>query len=216
MVNDKEYDALLIATEIIYHEITDPRDGKVYNTIDIGDQTWFAENLNYWGEDGNLGQCNDLYDSNCEEYGRYYDWHDAKEACPPGWRLPSDDDWKQLERFLGMPEDEVNQEYGDRGANQKLGSILKNCTGWGTDGNGVDANGINSIGFSALPAGEIRSESSGNLYLGYGYEASFWTSSGYSSQYPTCLFRAVGKSFDGILYDGEMNHHDMPVRCVKE
>ncbi len=216
MVEDKDYEALLVATEIIYHEITDPRDGKVYKTIDVGSQTWFAENVNYWGEDGTLGGCNERYDNNCELYGRYYSFYEAPEACPPGWHLPSDDDWKQFERFLGMPEDEVNTAYGNRGADQKLGSILKNCSGWGTDGNGNDANGINSIGFSAIPAGEIRYESSGEIYIGYGYEATFWTSLGYGSQYPDCVFREVGKHYEGILYDETMSHHAMPVRCVKD
>ncbi len=211
MVDDKDYEVLLIATEIIYHEITDPRDGKVYNTIDVGNQTWFAENLNYWGEDGNLGQCNDYYDNNCEVYGRYYDFSDAKgDACPPGWHLPSDNEWKQLELFLGMPEDEVDLQDYNRGSNQLLGSVLKNCSGWGDD-----RDGINSIGFGAIPGGQIRYESAGNIYLGYGQRANFWTSDGSFSQYPTCIFRSMG-SYDGISRDEQMYHHAMPVRCVKD
>jgi uncharacterized protein (TIGR02145 family) len=214
MVENKDYNALLIATEIIYHEITDSRDGRVYKTIDIGNQTWFAENLDYKGEDGHLGQYNTTYDPNGDVYGRYYDFGDAKEACPPGWHLSSDDEWKQLEMFLGMSQQEADDWY-ERGADKKLGEMLKNCNGWEDQTYGTDYNGINSLGFGALPGGNIRYESSGNLYLGFGREAMFWTSNGSYSQYPDCIYRSVGR-FDGILRDDQMFHHAMSVRCVKD
>jgi uncharacterized protein (TIGR02145 family) len=34
--------------------------------------------------------------------GYYYTWDAAMNVCRSGWRLPSDDDWKELERHVGM------------------------------------------------------------------------------------------------------------------
>ncbi|MCL2100495.1 MAG: hypothetical protein FWH22_02140 [Fibromonadales bacterium] len=82
-----------------YDIIADSRDGKTYKIIDIGDEIWMAENLNYYIE-GSV--CYNFYKENCEKYGRLYKWEMAKEACPAGWHLPSDEEWTELENFVGL------------------------------------------------------------------------------------------------------------------
>ena len=67
----------------------DPRDGQMYQTIQIGDQIWMAENMNWSG----AGSCYDNEPQNCDEYGRLYTHSEAENVCPPGWHLPTTYEW---------------------------------------------------------------------------------------------------------------------------
>jgi uncharacterized protein (TIGR02145 family) len=74
---------------------TDKRDGKVYKTVQIGDQTWMAENLAF--NTGGKG----LWKKNVDKYGYLYNWETAKYACPSGWHLPSKTDFETLLNNVG-------------------------------------------------------------------------------------------------------------------
>ena len=67
----------LMNPEISYGELTDARDGQVYRTVEIGDQIWMAENLNYaymvkTQELDSSSFCYGNKIENCEKYGRLY------------------------------------------------------------------------------------------------------------------------------------------------
>jgi uncharacterized protein (TIGR02145 family) len=80
-------------------KITDNRDGKSYPIVKVGNQTWMAENLAFKPLSGSC--CYDNDDFKCQLFGRLYTWSSAKEACPEGWHLPSDKEWKTLFSFVG-------------------------------------------------------------------------------------------------------------------
>ncbi len=147
-------------------QMTDQRDGQTYSTIRINSQTWLAENLNYKNEGSYYYENNSR---NANFYGRLYTWDAAKNSCPEGWHLPSDEEWKVLEMYLGMPQ-RIADESDWRGSDQ--GTQL------GTKG---------SIGFNVMMSGYRNID--GN-YHDLGQIATFWTSSEHSKNY------AWGRGFE--------------------
>lgn len=79
----------------------DSRDGKSYNTVQIGDQIWMTENLNYAFIDS---WCYLEMEGLCEETGRLYTYDAARKACPMGWRLPQKEDWDKAIKGNFAPE----------------------------------------------------------------------------------------------------------------
>jgi len=179
---------------------TDPRDGQVYATVTIGDQVWMAENLNFeiansWYYDNDP--------ANGDIYGRLYTWDAAMMACPEGWHLPSDEEWKTLEMNLGMSQGEADATDW-RGIDQ--GDQMKAMDGWVLLGNGS-----NSSGFTALPAGY---RNMAMAYNNLGEIAIFWSSTenmGLFAWQRTLLFASPQvMRFYGIKASGQS------VRCVKD
>ncbi|MCX5841353.1 MAG: fibrobacter succinogenes major paralogous domain-containing protein, partial [Deltaproteobacteria bacterium] len=102
---------------------------------------------------------------NYKTYGVLYNWQAAKTACPPGWRLPTDQEWKNLEVLLGMDLSESDKDYfRNSGA---VGKLMKSTSAWEMNGNGT-----NDSHFNALPGGY-----SDYYFSELGYSASFWSSS---------------------------------------
>lgn len=213
--------------------ITDSRDGQIYKIVEIGSQTWFAENLaylpavspsstnyafsfpyyyvsGYEGYDVNTAKETDNYSI----FGVLYNWNAAMNgvsssstipsnvqgACPDGWHMPSDAEWKQLEMFIGMSQFDADKiDY--RGTNE--GEKLKSKSGWYYNGNGTDI-----YNFRVLPGGDM----SPNNFLGY--VGLFWTSTEINTT--NAWYRMFGCDNKGIYR--RSNHHKgqyHSVRCVK-
>lgn len=140
--------------------------GQTYNTVQIGGQCWMKENMN-WATGNSYCYNYDL--ANCAVYGRLYTWSTALNVCPPGWHLPSDNDWKILEgeadSQYDYPDPEWNQD-GSRGYDAGINLIAEN--GWG-----INIHGTDLYGLSVLPGG--HRDASGQFSL-LGIWAPLWTS----------------------------------------
>jgi uncharacterized protein (TIGR02145 family) len=79
---------------------TDPRDGKTYPTVLIGNQTWMAANLAYKPENGKYWAYA-KEQSNVDKYGYLYNWETSKNVCPTGWHLPSKEEFEALVQTIG-------------------------------------------------------------------------------------------------------------------
>ncbi len=178
-------------------------EGKVYNTIQIGNQCWLRENLdiglmiplNQSQSNNNIIEkyCYNNDPSNCTTFGGLYQWNEAmaystsdktKGICPEGWHIPSRTDFEILANTVSN-----NANY------------LKNV-GQGS--------GTNISGFSGLFAG-FRDK--GVYYYGLGSDAAFWTSPEYDL-YNACNIGLVSSS-NTIYYTNNSKDYGMSIRCIK-
>ena len=177
------------------------RDGNSYRTVKIGSQTWMAENLKVRTEGS---WCYGDKESNCQKYGRLYNWDAAKAACPAGWHLPSKGEYEILLKSVGGTQDkEKVYRWND------AGKKLKSTNGW-EEYKGKSGNGDDAFGFSALPAGG-RDYDGG--YFDEGYYAGFWSSTEYDSgiAYGMHLYYDVKADLDL-----NFKYFVFSVRCLKD
>jgi uncharacterized protein (TIGR02145 family) len=78
----------------VYQSITDTRDGKRYEIIEIEGLKWFRDNLQF---ETDLSYCpNFSNDGDCKD-GNFYAYTEIDKICPVGWRIPTD---KEFEAYL--------------------------------------------------------------------------------------------------------------------
>jgi uncharacterized protein (TIGR02145 family) len=202
--------------------------GQDYGTVRIGDQCWMSENLNYdngctagtW-TDGTYTSCAYNTTATADEYGLLYQWQAAVDACPDGWHLPSDDEWKILEGQLGMSVSDVDvagwRYSGNVGAKLKGGDggseawdiICANSANW--------YNGMNQshlcyqTGFEALPGRYINTSGTSNAV---GPLTLFWSSSIGTST--TAWFRHLAHDHSGVRRVTDDRADGFSVRCLRD
>jgi len=200
-------------------------EAQTYHTIQINSQCWLRENLNVGTRIPVSDQMTDngiiekyCYDDNpdyCLLYGGLYQWNEAMQystqqgtegICPPGWHIPTDEEWKVLEGT-------VDSEYGigetawDWLANRgyDAGKNLKSTSGWHNNGNGTDL-----FGFTALPGGR-------SSYNGYFYDLlynSFWWTSTVESSTTEFTRELSWGSPGSTRYRGEYRN-GFSIRCIQ-
>jgi uncharacterized protein (TIGR02145 family) len=221
---DPELGCLHISVFSCGNPFTDSRDGQTYETVQIGNQCWMAENLNIGTMvNGNQSMSNDgviekycQYNNadNCDIYGGLYQWNEMMEysstqnsqgICPSDWHVPSDDEWKILEGTVDSQYpvgDPIWNTTNFRGFD--VGKNLRSTTGW------YQNSGTDLYGFNALPGGAHYSG-----YFNYlSYQAYFWTSSEYYSG--DGWDRSLKYFVSGASRDAWPGTFGYSVRCVKD
>ncbi|TFH26812.1 MAG: hypothetical protein E4H10_05910 [Bacteroidia bacterium] len=215
--------------ELTYDSIQDI-DGNSYKTIVIGSQEWMAENLKTtrfndgasiplitvnpsWNQPLTSGYS--WYENNeavfKDIYGAYYNWFavNTSKVCPSGWHVPSDEEWKVMEMFLGLTQEEADN-IGYRGTTE--GEKLKESGTY----NWVQESltGSNLIGFTGLPGGSGE----GNImapFGGEGYIGLWWTATELSpdpNSYAWCRWVFWDASWIGLSEISKRGF--LNVRCV--
>ena len=218
--------------DIDYGTMTDERDGKVYRTVKIGDQTWMAENLNYYDstdlsvkkKSWCFGKKDNGDSTTCDVAGRLYTWAaaidsvklanvvDNPQECGYGKECDSTST-RSVTLIQGVCPDgwhlpsktEWNALFTAVGGESTAGEVLKSQSGWYNNGNGTDA-----FGFSALPAGGRNGDGEGYNEGDYAY---FWSSTELNSNYAYDVHLGYGGEDAGLLYN--IKNNGFSVRCVK-
>ena len=225
----------------------DKRDGEVYayvtiDNVPVGNQivtqTWMAQNLNY---DAPGSKCYDDEKSNCEIYGRLYNWETAMELsgcktgtacasliqplhhrgiCPEGWHIPFG---ASLPNNGGTASGWTalrNYIAGIQGGrNNQIGDALKAKSDlWSTNTSTDD------YGFSALPAGyydsnPITTPPSNPGYYHIGTRARWWmasyTASSFGAAYQEVnLYKNLSENSPSLSSD--ITGPLYSVRCMKD
>ena len=155
---------------------TDSRDGRKYRAVEVGGRRWMAENLGYQPQSGK-SWCYDDDSSNCDKYGKLYDWETATAVCPAGWHLPTRVEWGELGQAAGG---ERKTFYNGTVDWYGAGGKLKSKAGW------IKDNGSDNYGFSALPGGEWCDPGVGFTHIGY--LGKWWTASERETSKVYCLY----------------------------
>ena len=206
-------------------------DGNTYQTVKIGDQWWIAENLkvthycngdaipnvtgsSYWYNLTSGAYCNyNDDDNNSATYGSLYNWYavnDSRSIAPEGWHVPSDEEWKTLEIYLGMSNSDINNRGWRRGTNEG-GKLKEAGTAHWTSPN-TSAN--NKSGFSALPSGNRYIAINNSEYNDIHELAGFWSSTEYESL--LALYRGLSHIRSEIFRHAGFKSFGFSVRCVRD
>ena len=181
--------------------------GYDYETVLIGEQCWFAENVRYLpsvspadlgSEDDGLPHAyvtgysgTDIYEAASTEnhltYGALYNFAAVIQwqLCPSGWHVPSDGDWASS---LDAPNWNATE--------------LRSLT-W---------NGTNQSGFNALPGG-FRDAGG---FFNESYGADFWTSTEFDASFAERRYiLTTSEALEGTN-DPRWKSHAFSVRCMKD
>jgi uncharacterized protein (TIGR02145 family) len=152
---------------------------------------WTVENLNVATVPS---YCYDDAEQNCRRYGRLYTWESAQRGCRSlgeGWRLPTEDDWRQLARQYGGTSDSSE----DRGKGAYTALLLGGQSGF-------DA----VLGGGRSAAGEYARIAAHGFY---------WTAS--ESDAEAAWFYNFGKGGPALHRQREGEKEDaFSVRCVRD
>jgi len=147
-------------------------------------------------------ECNELSDGWCyynndtsllSEYGVLYQWEAAKRVCPPGWHLPSEEEWLELKQYLSKD-----------GAS---GIKLKSKNIWPQSSDAAS----NESGFSAKPGGYCYQK---GVFMSHGNEGWWWTATSKDSD--IVVMTLDSQSYGLNTSSTADKNAGCSVRCVKD
>lgn len=217
--------------KIDYGTLTDARDGHKYKTVQIGNQTWMAENLKYVDTlkmdcsriDGYRwcanATCLDEQNKTCDVVGVLYTWAAAVDSarlvsesvnpekccfCDAKCSVPAKVQGVCPDGWHLPSDDEWNTLFVSVGGVDVAGQALKARIGWGKEDN------LDAYGFSALPTGLVHMS-----HVLLENTAFFWSASDSNHFYAHNVMVSPANSSVSILKYTE-KHEYLTVRCVKD
>jgi len=187
-----------VESTVVEGTFKDTRDGQEYGFVVLKDgKKWMSENLNF---DSKGSYCYDHQETSCDKYGRLYDWEIAQSACPPGWHLPSEDEWWEMTKHYGKafngnaPDDKENNAYAGAGKSAYKALI-----------NGGDAK------FNALLGGAML----GKGFVELNKHGDYWTSTLGTAE-TTAWVYVFSKKEELVSRNFTFNTMDFSCRCVAD
>ena len=207
-----------------YGSMTDVQ-GNTYKTVKIGNQWWMAENLkvtvfndktpinaiaenaadSIWENTSKAAFC--IYDTTL---GALYNWNvinNIKIVAPKGWHIPSDDEWKTLEKTLGMESAEL-EKTAWRGKEEADKLLAKYKAPTESE---LYAFGTNESGFSALFAGCRLFSGAINQEKNTAF---WWTST--PSTGNEAWYRYIDAKQKKIFRQHTYTNYGFSIRCIKD
>lgn len=134
-----------------------------------------------------------------------------KSICPDGFHIPTMKEYEELQRFIGVPEDEIGTRRKYIGVDRQVANVLKATEGWGYKADGTSANGSDPYHFNLKP----------NQYLKVSGE---YTSSGEEEYCPvaTILIGLPETGVSGVIVSSESDgiytvSPDLcSIRCIQD
>jgi len=209
-------------------------DGNVYETVQIGEQLWMAENLrvtHYNNGDSISYPSNEDFNShiegqygvynndpaNADIYGNLYNWAvvgDDRGVCPDGFHVPSDEEFMELEMYIGMSEEDANG-LDWRGTDE--GSKLAGNSDLWNDGDLEYNSEFGTSGFNIFPAGRRNFGGGSSAYTGLGYTGYYWSSSENQITYNWSVwFRSITYGLSNVYRDDFNKKEGFSIRCLQD
>jgi len=214
---------------------TDSRDGQIYPMVLLGTIWWMGRNLDYGTEiDPSTEQTNNgivekyRYPGSDPDhlYGGLYQWSEAmnyqsKEGiqgiCPPGWRIPTDYDWKRTMALFKDPTEPWPGTYSISNCHFIPDQVVKHFNYYATGAVWKFLKSTGGTGFDALLVG--YRDPDGNFgYKDYhfpGQTATFWTSTQDSIWAIRNRFYVTDDRQGEIFRFSDNRKFAFSIRCVK-
>jgi uncharacterized protein (TIGR02145 family) len=148
-------------------------------------------------------------------YGKLYNWYavnDPRGLAPAGWHVPSDEEWKTLEIYLGMSQSQADSGVGWRGTDE--GNKLKEA---GTSHWILSTGATNSSGFTAQPSG-MRAAYDLGIYGHFEYlgNSGIWWTSTKSGFMDHVWMRILHTNVTRVQSNYTRPTDGISVRCVRD